>query len=108
MRLIMLKVLGPRILVKVKKIEEKSAGGIILTEEFREKETAWQTDGEVVQLGNMAYNRKSADCDGTPWCRVGDIVTFSRYGAVRTKTKDTDSYELWILMDKDVLAVKEA
>jgi len=102
-----LRVVGPRLLVKVKKVEEKSSGGIILTEQFREQETSWQTEGEVVGMGNMAYNRKTADCDGTPWCKVGDTVTFSRYGAVRTKTEDTAEHELWILMDKDVLAVKE-
>ncbi len=103
-----LRVVGPRLLVKVAKVAKKSAGGIMLIDDYVEKETAWQTEGEVVALGNMAFKRVSADCDGTPWCNVGDIVTFSRYGAVRTKTEDTDESELWILMDRDILAVREA
>lgn len=102
-----LKVVGPRLLVKVKKTQEKSKGGIILTEAVREQETAWQTEGEVMALGNTAFVRKDGFCNGDPWCKIGDIVTFSRYGAVRTKTEDTDDFELWILMDKDILAIKE-
>ena len=93
--------------MKVKKVEEKTKGGIIMIEAVRENETAWQTEGEVVGIGSTAFKRKDGFCDGDAWCKVGDIVTFSRYGAVRTKTEDTEEHELWILMDKDILAIKE-
>lgn len=104
-----MKVKGPRILLKVKKVEEKTSGGIILTEETRDKETTNQTEGEVIGIGDTAYKRKDAYCNGELWCEVGDKVIFSKYGASRianTYVSKEDEFEYWILMDKDVMLVK--
>ena len=110
-----IKVVGPRILVQVKKFKEEDIktfeDSIILKadtgKEQQNYEAVNQTIGEVVQLGNMAYKRKDAGCDGTSWVKVGDKVHFSRHGAQRIGTKDDDDFEHWILMDKDILAIEE-
>ena len=109
-----IKVVGPRILVKVKNYARKEAmtyegSSILMAETVTEQETLTQTIGEVVQLGDTAYTRKDAGSNGTPWVKPGDLVHFSRYGAMRIKSskKTDDDYELWVLMDKDILAIEE-
>lgn len=105
---------GPRILVRVKKLKvedvEKLEGSIFykanVTSDTAASETTAQSAGEVLQLGSTAYKRKDAGCDGTPWCKEGDKVHFSRYGAQRIGVKDSDEFEYWILNDKDVLAIE--
>lgn len=107
-----LKVVGPRVLVKVKKYSSKKdntfeGSSIVMPEDLVQQETVNQTVGEIVQLGDMAWNRKDWGCDGTPWAKVGDKVHFSRYGAMRINTKDDDEWEHWVLTDKDVLVIEQ-
>lgn len=112
-------VVGPRLLVKVKKFKKEDIetfeGSIIhradVTTDNAASETTNQCVGEVVQLGDMAYKRKDSGCDGTPWVQVGDQVHFSRYGAMRigAKTKEAEAkadFEFWVLMDKDILLIE--
>lgn len=108
------RVQGPRLLVQVKKFNlddvEKIEGSIFVranvTSDIAASETTNQSAGEVLELGSTAYKRKDSGCDGTPWCKVGDKVHFSRYGAQRIGVKDSEDFEYWILNDKDVLAVE--
>ena len=111
-------VTGPRILVKVKKFKAKDLetfeGSFIvradaMNEEAQLRETTNQTAGEVVALGQTAYIKSSLNPEGLAWCKVGDSVHFSRYGAIRlgVSHKD-DEIEHWVIMDKDVLAIERA
>ncbi len=105
---------GPRLLVRVKKFKredlETYEGSFFLkanvSTDDASHETTAQSAGEVMQLGATAYKRKDAGCDGTAWCKIGDKVHFSRYGAQRIGVKESDEFEFWILNDKDVLAVE--
>lgn len=105
---------GPRLLVRVKKFKledvEKMEGSIFykanVVKDDAIAETTHQSAGEVLQLGTTAYKRKDSGCDGTAWCKIGDKVHFSRYGAQRIGVKDSEEFEFWILNDKDVLAVE--
>lgn len=107
------KILGPRVLVKVKNYsfskEETFEGTcIVMPEMQKEQETTWQTKGEVVQLGPTAYKRNDSFCDGTDWVKVGDIVHFNRYGNIRANASDKNAeYEYWVVMDKDILYIEE-
>jgi len=109
------KVQGPRLLVQVKKFKledvEKMEGSIFykanVVLEDAVSETTHQSAGEVLQLGSTAYKRKDSGCDGTPWCKIGDKIHFSRYGAQRIGVKEATDFEFWILNDKDVLAIEE-
>lgn len=108
-----LKVCGPRLLVKVHRFSENKDNtyegtSILMAEQVKTQETTSQSIGEVVQLGDMAYQRKDAGCDGTPWVKVGDTVHFSRYGAMRINIKSSEEHEYWVLMDKDILVIEEA
>ena len=82
------KPLGERILVKREEIEEKSTGGIILTESYQEK----PNQGEVRAIG-----------DDVTTVKVGDTVVFGKYS--NNETLQVDDDELIILELKDVKAV---
>jgi len=82
------KPLGERILVKREEVEEKSTGGIILTESYQEK----PNQGEVKAIG-----------DDVTTVKVGDTVVFGRYSG--SDSLDVDDETLLILELKDVKAV---
>lgn len=93
---------GHRVLIKVKPFEEVSAGGIVMaTGDGLTRERYSQDEGEVVALGPQAYQDLG---DGTPWCKVGDMVFVNRHsGVFKTDLETKDIYRL--INDQDVLGV---
>jgi chaperonin GroES len=88
--------LGDRVFVKVAEAEEKTAGGIILPDNAKEKPQI----GEIVSVGPGKRND-----DGTrqaPDVNVGDKVLYSKYAGTDVKLGG-DDYVL--LTEKDILAV---
>jgi chaperonin GroES len=91
-----IKPLQDRILVKRVESEEKTAFGIIIPENAKEK----PMEGEVVAIGNG----KTLD-DGKlrkPDVKVGDRVLFSKYAGSEVKV---DGIEHLILREDDLLGV---
>ncbi|WP_343192825.1 co-chaperone GroES [Buchnera aphidicola (Taiwanaphis decaspermi)] len=91
--------LHDRVIVKRKKIESKSAGGIVLTGSAAEKSTR----GVVTAVGNgrMLDNGQLKKLD----VKVGDTVIFNEgYGA---KIEKIDNKEFLILTESDILAIVE-
>ena len=92
-------VVGPRVLVLPTTIENKTASGIILsTMSENERERMAATTGTVVAVGADAYWDKSS-----PWCKVGDKVTFAKYAG--TLYKGREGIEYRIIKDEDVTSV---
>lgn len=88
--------LSDRILVKRVAGEEKTASGIIIPDNAKEK----PMEGEVVAVGSG----KTLD-DGklkTPDVKVGDKVLFSKYAGSEVKL---DGVEHLILREDDILGV---
>ena len=83
-----IKPLGERLLVLREEVEEKSSGGIILTESYQEK----PNQGEVKAIG-----------DDVTTVKVGDTIVFGKYSS--NETLQVDDEELIILELKDVKAV---
>jgi len=81
------KPIGERILVKREKIEEKSSGGIILTQTQQEA----PAQGEVRAIG---------DVEGI---EVGDTIVFSKYAG--SDALDVDGEALLFIDLKDTKAV---
>lgn len=79
-----MRVLGHRVLLEMiedVRDEKKSDGGIILAV----KDKVFEEDSEigiVVQIGTQAYKEVG---DGTPWVKIGDKVTISRYAGLKVK-----------------------
>lgn len=95
---------GHRILIKTKKIEEKTESGIIVaTLSQLDREQLSVHSGVVVAIGHSAY----AD-QPTPWCKVGDEVTFGKYSGLVYKGEETkDGNEYRMINDLDVVAIHE-
>ena len=90
--------LQDRILVKRVESEEKTAGGIIIPDNAKEK----PMEGKVVAIGNG----KVLD-DGSlrkPDLKVGDRILFSKYAGSEVKI---GSDEHLILKEDDILGVVE-
>lgn len=106
------KVLGRRVLLKVKKYKKDATfegSSILMPEDITDGETATQTVGEIVAFGEAAW----LNDDGTPLAgkvipvKLGDIVHFQRYGAVRLNAKKHTDEEFWVVEDKDLFAIEE-
>ena len=94
---------GGHVLVLPDAVEEKTSGGIYLPETIRDKEQAAATSGIVVSIGSSAW--KDLD-DGSPWAKVGDRVSYSRYAGVVMKGNDSIdyvfvSYHIWFKLRSD-------
>ncbi|GAB2021323.1 co-chaperone GroES [Pseudolactococcus yaeyamensis] len=94
----MLKPLGDRIVLRVKKEEEKSIGGIVLTTSAQEKPST----AEVVAVGKGRHTHHGHIID--PSVTVGDVVVFEKFAG--TEIKD-DSDTLLIVREDDILAIVE-
>jgi len=91
-----LKPLGDRVLLKVLKAEEKTAGGLFLPDTAKEKP---QT-GEIVAVGPGKVND-----DGTRHAlevQVGEKVLYAKYSGTDVKL-GTEEYVL--IAEKDILAI---
>ena len=86
---------GHRVLIKPDVVEHKTESGIIVhTGLTEDRERLAQIRGVVVELGNTAF----AD-QPTPWCKVGDRITFGKYSGLIYKgeeTLDGDEYRIII------------
>lgn len=93
---------GHRLLVMPEVIEEVSEGGIILgTHTQMDRERLAQIRGYVVEVGSTAYSDQP-----TPWCKVGDLITFGKYSGLIYKGEETlDGNEYRVINDLDVVAV---
>jgi len=90
---------GGHLLVLPKKVEEVTAGGIILPQDTRDKEQQAATEGTLIAIGPSAW----LDLDnGEPWAAVGDKISYSRYAGVTMTGADDEQYVL--INDNDVLA----
>jgi len=92
-----LKPLGDRVLIKVAPAEEKTQGGIILTDSTKEKPVI----GTVAATGpgpvDEEGNRKGLDI------KEGSTVLYSKYAGTEFKSKDDSSYV--VMRAQDVLAI---
>lgn len=95
---------GHRVLVKPDEVEEKTSGGLYLAVETKERKANEQIFGTVIKVGVNAW--KAFD-DGSPWAKVGDRVTFAKYGGFNIEDPVTKE-KFRLLNDEDICAVVEA
>lgn len=102
---------GHRILIKPTKLEDHDpavksakASGLIIPEKTQRQEATIIDTGVVIQIGPTAYK----DFGGADnWCKVGDMVSYTRHGG--KFVKDPDSDEEWLVLnDEDVVMVWES
>jgi chaperonin GroES len=87
--------IGDRVFVKVSPSEEKTAGGIYLPDNAKEKPQV----GEVVAVGPGKRNDDGSRAELE--VKVGDKVLYSKYAGTDIKLGDEDYV---LLSEKDILA----
>ena len=88
--------LHDRVLVRRIEAEEKTAGGIIIPDNAKEK----PAEGEVLAVGEGAYNE-----DGDrikPDVKVGDRVLFGKWSGTEVKV---DGEDLIVMKESDIMGV---
>lgn len=83
------------IVVETEKVEERSKGGIILTDSLKEREQYGKDSGVLIAMGETAFQGMATKP------KIGDEVMFDKYDG-----KARDKGELRILVDEDILAIK--
>ncbi len=90
--------LHDRVLIERIEAEAKTAGGIIIPDNAKEK----PSEGKIVAVGNGARD-ESGKVHALD-VKVGDKVLFAKWGGTEVKV---DGKELIILKESDILAVVE-
>ena len=90
------KPLGDRVFVKVSTAEEKTAGGILLPDNAKEKPQV----GEIVSIGPGKRNDDGSRSELE--VTLGDKVLYSKYAGTDIKLGSEDYV---LLSEKDILAV---
>ena len=93
---------GWRVLVMPYQGKARTASGLYIPDEIRERESVATVVAYVMKLGPLAY--KDTDkfgADGEPWCKEGQWVCIGRYSGSRFKI---DGGEVRIINDDEVIA----
>lgn len=95
---------GHRVLVYPDPVEEKTAGGIILTDQAIESQQMAVARGVLVAVSSVSFDYAEIDENEIP--DVGDRVTFGRYDGQTFKNGKGEEYRL--LSDQDIKGVEIA
>lgn len=86
-----------KVLIKPEVVEERTAGGLYLPDQSKDKEKMAQVKGVLVAIGGNAFE----DWSGSP--KIGDTVYFAKYAGYVVKGEDGEEYRL--ANDKDIAAI---
>ena len=93
---------GHYILVKLDKVEERTAGGLYVPETARQTQQKAATTGVIVAVGPQAW---VAFGDGAPWAEVGDRICFPRYSGITIDAGIAGEEDLVLMNDEDCKGV---
>ena len=85
-----------------KQLEEKTAGGIIIPDQTKDRDQFAQMEGVLIAAAPHAFSYAEWSNGARP-PQVGQRVMFARYAGTTWKGSDGKDYR--IVKDKDILAV---
>ena len=91
----LLKPVDFKVLVRPKEVEEKTAGGIILPDQVKEKERWEQREGSIIAVSEEAFTNPE-------WLlkpKVGDTVIYDKYAGMSIHE---DGVEYKLINDKEI------
>jgi len=95
--------LGYRLILKVKKVESVTKGGIVLTQQSVSDMAMMANEGTIVSIGPTAWLRH----EGAPeWAQIGDKVHTAKAAGSLFVGDDGEEYR--IVNDEDILTREEA
>ena len=77
---------GYHVLVRPVSIKAETKGGILLPDSTREDMAYLTTVGQVVVIGDLAYQDKEKFPNG-PWCNLDDYVCYGKHAGQKIKYK---------------------
>lgn len=86
-------------------VEEKTKGGIILTDAHRDADKHATVEGVLIAVSPLAFTYSDWPAERYK-PKIGQKVIIARYGG--NLFKGNDGLEYRLLKDKDILAVREA
>jgi len=92
-----------KVLVRPRKAEERTKGGIMLPEQVVEKDQHAAMEGVIAGMSPFAFSYEEWPL-GARKPRVGDTVVFARYSGITQKGGDGVEYR--IMNDKDIVATR--
>ena len=94
---------GHRVLVEPMAVAEFS-GLIKLNADTQKSDRLAVTLGTVLQIGDLCWKDLG---DVPPWCKVGDLVLFQRYGGARVHDPVPNEFreDVALINDQDIQAV---
>ncbi len=92
---------GWRVLVMPYQGKAKTAAGLHIPDEVRDRETLATVVAYVLKVGPLAYVDSDKFGVGEPWCKAGDWVCIGRYSGSRFKI---DGGEVRLINDDEVIA----
>lgn len=91
---------GARVLLQLRRVFEKSKGGIVLVQETKDNE-AWNIQvAKLIAVGPLAFKRRD-NAEPWPegvWANVGDFVMVNRYAGDRRSVPAADGGEPVVLV----------
>jgi chaperonin GroES len=93
------------VLVLQKKVDEKSAGGIIIPDIAKDREQYAEMEGTLIAVSPLAFTFERWP-EGARKPQPGDKVIIAKYSGTRVVGKDGQTYLL--TKDKDLSAIREA
>jgi len=95
-----------KVLIRPKKVEDKTKGGIIIPDDSKDREQFAQMEGELVAVSPLAFTYANVtEWNGSAKPKVGDRVLFAKFTGAKVTGRDGQEYRL--TNDKDVAAVLE-
>jgi chaperonin GroES len=92
-----------RVLVLPDPVEERSAGGILLPEQHKEREKFATVKGTLIAVGENAWEEAAARSASFIPPVAGDRVVIAKYGGIMLTGDDGKDYRL--LNDEDVIGL---
>ncbi len=90
-------------LIEPKSVEAKSAGGIILPDDVKDRKEFAQQEGVIVAASPLAFSYASEEAWDGQAPKVGERVSYAKYAGALIKGKDGKEYR--VVNDKDLFAV---
>ena len=93
------------------KIEEKTAGGIVLVNDDIKLQESVRFISKVLAIGPLAYTgdrfKPHPNASPIPFCKVGDIVAHGQYSGAKLPCVDKDgrAYSLRFMNDDEIKMV---
>jgi chaperonin GroES len=91
-----------RVLVRPEAIEEKTAGGIIIPDQTKDRDKYAVVKGVLIDVSPVAFSYAEWP-EGSRVPAIGDKVVYEKYAGALLKGKDGIEYR--VINDKDIHAV---